>query len=67
MYSQINFEDDMGVNIKGEEDLSHLRFAEDIVLLSDSTNKAIKMLKNFTPSFTPKELVSKFTLLRPNL
>jgi len=46
MCKQIDWQN-LGVNINGE-DLNHLRFADDIVLISDSVDKARKMLKIFT-------------------
>lgn len=44
MCKQIDWQN-MGVNINGE-DLNHLRFADDIVLISDSVDKARKMLEH---------------------
>ena len=44
MFKKMNIEDNMGININ-EEDLNHLRFADDIVIISDCINKARKMLE----------------------
>lgn len=44
MFKKINW-DDLGINIDGEN-LNHLRFADDIVLISDRLDKAMRMLES---------------------
>lgn len=46
MFKKVNFEN-MGININGEN-LNHLRFADDIVLISDGLDKAQEMLTRLT-------------------
>ena len=60
----MNIEDNMEININGE-DLNHLRFADDIVVISDCINKARKMLERLHQ--ISGRIGLKINTSRPNL